>query len=67
MMPESAGKKKISKIRQFFEDMGVKDNAEKAIADNYNKALETLERLELNAAQKAQMTKYANTLITRIK
>ncbi|MDD3911751.1 MAG: polyprenyl synthetase family protein [Bacteroidales bacterium] len=67
MMSESAGKKKISKIRQFFEDMGVKDNAEKAIADNYNKALETLERLELNAAQKAQMTKYANTLITRIK
>lgn len=67
MMPEYAGKKKISKIRQFFEDMGVKDNAEKAIADNYNKALETLERLELNAAQKAQMTKYANTLITRIK
>lgn len=67
MMPESAGKKKISKIRQFFEDMGVKDNAEKAIAENYNKALETLERLELNAAQKAQMTKYANTLITRIK
>ncbi|HPT06196.1 MAG TPA: polyprenyl synthetase family protein [Candidatus Egerieousia sp.] len=66
MIPESAGKKKISKVRQFFEDMGVKDNAEKAIAENYNKALETLEKLKLTAAQKAQMTKYANTLITRI-
>ena len=67
MIPESAGKKKIAKVQKFIEELGVKDNAEKAIAENYNKALATLEKLKLTAAQKAQMTKYANTLITRIK
>jgi geranylgeranyl diphosphate synthase type II len=67
LMPESAGKKKIAKVQKFIEELGVKDNAEKAIAENYNKALATLDRLKLTAAQKAQITKYANTLITRIK
>lgn len=66
-MKESAGKKKIFKMQKFFEDLGVKKNAEEAIAENYNKALATLKKLKLTKAQEQQMTKYANTLITRIK
>jgi geranylgeranyl pyrophosphate synthase len=66
-MDESMGKEKIVKVRQFFEMLGVKKNAEEAIAENYNKALSTLKKLKLTKAQEEQMTKYANTLITRIK
>jgi geranylgeranyl diphosphate synthase type II len=66
-MNESMGKEKIVKVRQFIEMLGVKKNAEEAIAENYNKALSTLKKLKLTKAQEEQMTKYANTLITRIK
>lgn len=64
-MKESSGEEKISKMREFFKELGIDIKTKEAISVYYKKALDSLGQLNLTPEQKGQMEQYARTLIVR--
>ena len=66
-LSEENAAEKIEGVQKLYIEAGIKEAAEEAIAQYHKKALAIIEQLELNAAQKEQLTTYANYLINRNK
>jgi geranylgeranyl pyrophosphate synthase len=66
-LSEENAAEKIEGVQKLYIEAGIKEAAEEAIAQYHKKALAIIEQLELNAAQKEQLTAYANYLINRNK
>lgn len=64
-MGESEGQAKIDAVKAFYRSLGVDTLAEEAINAYYNKAISELEKISLNSTQKAQLEKFASTLVKR--
>ena len=64
-MGESKGQAKIDAVKAFYRSLGVDTLAEEAINAYYNKAISELEKTSLNSTQKAQLEKFASTLVKR--
>lgn len=66
-LTEGQAEQKIEGMRRLYMDYGIKEDAEKAIKEYYNGALELLGQSSLAGNQKELLTQYADRLITRIK
>lgn len=66
-LTEVQAEQKIEGMRNLYLDYKIKEDAELAIKEHYDGALELLEASPLSEEQKELLKQYANKLITRIK
>ncbi len=66
-MGAEQGDEKIAAMQQMYNTLGIKEAANKAIMEYYNKALEIIGKIEFTPAQMEQLGKFADKLIKRIK
>ena len=61
------GDEKIARMKQMYENLGIRESATAAIKEYYNNALEIIAKTDFNAAQEEQLKRFADKLIKRIK
>ena len=66
-MGEDRAAEKIAAAQQLFTELGVKDNAEKAIEHYFHKAMETVEALSLGAQKLSLLEEFATQITYRRK
>ncbi len=66
-MGEDRNEEKIALMQQLYIDLGIKDDAQKAILDYHNKAFEAISGIGLNEIQTQRLHQFAEQLIHREK
>ncbi len=64
---DNSEKEKIEKVRNLYLKLNVKELSEKKMYEFHHQALETLEKVNVEAEKKSELTKLANKLIKRMK
>ena len=66
-MGEDMREEKIAAMQQLYIDLGIRDDARKAILEYHNKAFEAISGIDLNEVQTRQLHQFAEQLIHREK
>ena len=66
-LTEEQGEEKIARMKQMYENLGIKEAATAAIMGYYNSAISKIEGMGFTASQLEQLHNFANKLIKRIK
>lgn len=66
-LTEEQGEEKIERMKQMYTTLGIKESATKAIMGYYNKAIETISKVDFTPAQIEQLQFFADKLVKRIK
>ena len=66
-LTEEQGEEKIARMKQMYENRGIKEAATAAIMGYYNSAISKIEGMGFTASQLEQLHNFANKLIKRIK
>ena len=61
------GEEKIARMKQIYEELGIREAATAAIMGYYNNALSKIADIDFTPAQMEQLNNFANKLIKRIK
>ena len=66
-LTEEQGDEKIARMKQMYEELGIREAATAAIMEYYNSALAKIGNIDFTPAQMEQLNNFANKLIKRIK
>lgn len=66
-LTEEQGEEKIARMKQMYEELGIREGATAAIMEYYNSALGKIGNVDFTPAQMEQLHNFANKLIKRIK